>query len=120
MKQAKSLYLVLALAINAATGFAFAASDSEPVAMPASSETQKAATASPATPEEAQLDGKISINTASAETLAKAMNGVGLKKAQAIINFREQYGPFKKLEDLKQVPGIGNTLFERNREHLAL
>ena len=33
------------------------------------------------------------------------MNGVGLKKAQAIVSYREEYGPFKTVEDLKQVPG---------------
>ena len=34
------------------------------------------------------------------------MNGVGLKKAQAIVSYREEYGPFKTVEDLKQVPGM--------------
>ncbi len=46
---------------------------------------------------------KVSINRASAEQLAQALNGVGLKKAQAIVSYREEYGPFKTLDDLKQV-----------------
>ncbi len=47
---------------------------------------------------------KVSINHASAEQqLAQALNGVGLKKAQAIVSYREEYGPFKTLDDLKQV-----------------
>ncbi|WP_252149847.1 helix-hairpin-helix domain-containing protein, partial [Escherichia coli] len=37
---------------------------------------------------------RVSINNASAEELARAMNGVGLKKAQAIVSYREEYGPF--------------------------
>lgn len=63
---------------------------------------------------------RISINTASAEELSQAMNGVGLKKAQAIVNYRTEYGPFKSLEDLTQVPGIGRSLVERNQGALKL
>lgn len=63
---------------------------------------------------------RVSINTATAEALAQAMNGVGLKKAQAIVSYREEYGPFKTLDDLKQVPGMGNSLVERNLAHLTL
>lgn len=63
---------------------------------------------------------RVSINAASAEELARVMNGVGLKKAQAIVSYREEYGPFKTVEDLKQVPGMGNALVERNLEHLTL
>ena len=63
---------------------------------------------------------KVSINHASAEQLAQALNGVGLKKAQAIVSYREEYGPFKTLDDLKQVPGMGSALVERNLSHLML
>ena len=35
-------------------------------------------------------------------------------KAQAIVSYREEYGPFKTLDDLKQVPGMGSALVERN------
>ncbi|MDR9891088.1 helix-hairpin-helix domain-containing protein [Pseudenterobacter timonensis] len=63
---------------------------------------------------------KVSINQAPAEELARVMNGVGLKKAQAIVSYREEYGPFKTLDDLKQVPGMGSALVERNLSHLTL
>ncbi len=63
---------------------------------------------------------RVSINSASAEDLARAMNGVGLKKAQAIVSYREEYGPFKTVDDLKQVPGMGSALVERNLSHLTL
>ena len=63
---------------------------------------------------------RVSINNASAAELAKGLNGVGLKKAQAIVSYREEYGPFKTVEDLKQVPGMGNSLVERNLSHLKL
>ena len=63
---------------------------------------------------------KVSINRASAEQLAQALNGVGLKKAQAIVSYREEYGPFKTLDELKQVPGMGSALVERNLAHQTL
>jgi len=63
---------------------------------------------------------KVSINAASAEELARVMNGVGLKKAQAIISYREEFGPFKSIDDLRQVPGMGGALVERNLSHLML
>lgn len=68
-----------------------------------------------------QDDGtRVSINSASAEELAQVMSGVGIKKAQAIVSYRDEYGPFKTLDDLKQVPGMGGTLVERNLAHLKL
>lgn len=63
---------------------------------------------------------QISINEASAEQLSKVMNGVGLKKAQSIVSYREQYGAFTAIEQLKEVPGIGNALVERNASRLKL
>ena len=63
---------------------------------------------------------KVSINSASAEELARAMNGVGLKKAQAIVSYREEYGPFSAIDDLRQVPGLGGALVERNLAVLML
>ena len=65
-------------------------------------------------------EGQISINQATAEQLAAGMNGIGLKKAQAIVNYREQYGPFSAIEQLKEIPGIGNALVERNLARLKL
>ena len=63
---------------------------------------------------------RVSINSDSAADLARVMNGVGLKKAQAIVSYREEYGPFKTVEDLKQVPGMGSSLVERNLAVLTL
>ncbi len=65
-------------------------------------------------------DVAVSINTASAEELAQVINGVGLKKAQAIVSYREEYGPFKELDQLQEVPGIGSALVERNRARIKL
>ena len=42
------------------------------------------------------------------------------KKAQAIVNYREENGPFNSIDDLKQVPGMGNSLVERNLARIKL
>ena len=62
----------------------------------------------------------VNINTADAQTLSKNIKGVGLKKAQAIIAYREQNGSFKSIEDLKKVKGIGNKLLEKNNGLLVI
>ena len=77
-------------------------------------------TKAPATLKAASGEARVSINSASAEELMQAMNGVGLKKAQAIVSYREEFGPFKTVDDLKQVPGMGHSLVERNLAHLML
>lgn len=51
--------------------------------------------------------GKLDINSASAAEIAAAMNGIGLAKAEAIVAYREQHGPFASLDALDDVPGIG-------------
>lgn len=62
----------------------------------------------------------VSINTAGAEQFASVLKGVGLKKAETIVRYREQNGPFTAIEQLQEVPGIGPALFERNRARLKL
>ena len=66
------------------------------------------------------LAGEVNINTADAETLAKNIIGVGEKKALAIVAFRDQHGPFKSVDELTQVKGIGLKLVEKNRESLRI
>lgn len=65
-------------------------------------------------------ENKVSINQADAEELAGAMKGIGLKKAEAIVRYREENGPFTEIEQLQEVPGIGPALLERNRERLKM
>ena len=62
---------------------------------------------------------RIDINTASAETLAEAIHGVGLKRALAIVHYREQHGAFSTVDDLAQVRGIGAKTVEKNRDRLT-
>jgi competence protein ComEA len=63
---------------------------------------------------------KVNINQADAEELASVIKGVGLKKAEAIVRYREQNGPFTQIDQLQEVPGIGPTLLERNRDRLKI
>ena len=57
----------------------------------------------------------ININTASATEIAGAMKGVGLKKADAIVAYRKTHGPFKTIESLTAVKGMGNKTLLRNK-----
>lgn len=63
---------------------------------------------------------RININTASSEQLAEGLDGVGQVKAQAIIDYREQFGPFKAVDELLEVKGIGPALLEKNRSRIVL
>lgn len=64
--------------------------------------------------------GVVNINTADAQSLADNVNGVGLKRAQTIISFREAHGAFKSVDELTQVKGIGPKLVEQNRDNLTV
>ena len=64
--------------------------------------------------------GPVNINTANIESLAKNIKGVGVKKAQAIILYRKAHGPFKRVDDLAKVKGIGAKLLEKNRADLRI
>jgi competence protein ComEA len=64
--------------------------------------------------------GPVNINSADARTLAKELQGVGLTLAQAIVEYREKNGAFKRPEDLAQVRGIGMKVVERNRENIQV
>ncbi|WP_445116526.1 ComEA family DNA-binding protein [Acinetobacter sp. WZC-1] len=62
---------------------------------------------------------KISLNSADVMQLQQ-LSGVGAKKAQAIIEHRNQHGKFKSIDELKHVKGIGPGLFEKNKAQLSL
>ena len=62
----------------------------------------------------------VNINTADAQVLSKNIKGVGLKKAQAIVAYREKHGVFESVEDLKKVKGIGVKLLEKNTDTIVV
>ena len=62
----------------------------------------------------------VNINLASAEVMAEALHGVGITKAQRIIEYREAHGPFEHIEELAAVRGIGLDTVEKNRDVIRL
>ena len=61
----------------------------------------------------------VDINSAGPQALAEAIDGVGLKRAQAIIVYREQNGPFDSVDQLVNVQGIGPKIVENSRGNLT-
>ncbi len=61
----------------------------------------------------------VDVNTASPQALAEAMHGVGIKRAQAIVRYREQNGAFSSVDQLAQVRGISVNIVERNRHRVT-
>jgi len=64
--------------------------------------------------------GPVDINTADAATISKELDGVGLTKAQAIVEYRKKHGPFKSAADLSLVKGIGERTVELNRDNIRV
>lgn len=62
----------------------------------------------------------VDVNTATAEQLAEALQGVGPAKAAAIIAYREANGDFEHIDELVNVRGIGMATVDRNRERIEL
>lgn len=63
---------------------------------------------------------KVSLNRGTADQLQQVLSGVGEKKAQAIVEYRNKNGKFNSIEDLQKVKGIGPKLFEKNKSRLTL
>ena len=64
--------------------------------------------------------GPVDINTADAATLAAAINGVGEKRAETIVEYRNTHGPFASVDDLARIKGIGSATIDRNRDSLTV
>lgn len=75
---------------------------------------------SPAAYAEKKHVAPVNINTASAETLASALDGVGLSKAEAIVAYRKQHGSFKNPAELSNVKGIGSSTVAKNKARIAI
>ena len=64
--------------------------------------------------------GEVDINTATATEIAAALVGVGDVKAEAIVAYREEHGPFNSADELTLVKGIGKALVDKNRENILV
>lgn len=63
---------------------------------------------------------QVNINSASAAEIQDKLIGIGAKKAQAIVEYREKNGGFRSVEQLKEVSGIGGATLEKNRDRIVL
>ncbi len=68
----------------------------------------------------AAAERTVDINSADATTLAEVMVGIGPSKAQAIVSYRKENGPFKSVDDLGLIKGIGNATIDKNRARLTV
>ena len=62
----------------------------------------------------------VNVNEADAETIANTLRGVGFKRAQAIVDYREQHGRFYSAEELTAVKGIGQSTVEKNLSRITI
>lgn len=65
------------------------------------------------------VTGKVNINSATASEL-QSLNGIGEAKAKAIIEYREKNGNFEKIEDIKNVSGIGDSVYEKIKDNITI
>lgn len=68
---------------------------------------------------EESADGKININSASAEQLAN-LKGIGEKMSERIIKYRQDNGPFMSIEEIMKVSGISEKKFEDIKDYISI
>ena len=71
------------------------------------------------TPSWAGAAGKINLNKATAAELSQ-LKGIGMKYAERIVQYRDKNGPFKNVEDLLNVQGIGSKTLEKNKDRIIV
>lgn len=114
MKLIKSLF-ASALILGAATSLAAEKPVKNQVQAEQTVQTQEAQSQST----QAAVVNQVNINTATASELQKALVGIGAKKAEAIVQYREKHGAFTAAEQLMEVQGIGKATFEKNKERIV-
>lgn len=62
----------------------------------------------------------VDVNTADAATISKSLKGIGMSKAEAIVEYRKKHGPFKNADELSLVKGIGERTVEINRSDIKV
>lgn len=64
-------------------------------------------------------DGRININEASKDLLM-TLPGIGESKADAVIQYRSEHGAFGSIEEIQNVPGIKNAVFQNIKDHITV
>lgn len=62
----------------------------------------------------------VNINAADVESIASALIGIGPAKAQAIVDYREEFGAFVQIQDITNVPGIGMATLDQIKSLITL
>lgn len=68
---------------------------------------------------ESSITAKININTATISELM-TLSGIGESKAQAILTYRSENGSFKNIEEIKNVPGIGESIYQKIKDNITI
>ena len=63
---------------------------------------------------------KVNINTADENTLSENLTGIGPAIAERIISYRNHYGGFQTIDELKNVKGIGEKIFEKIKDNITV
>lgn len=63
---------------------------------------------------------KVDLNSASADEIAKTLSGVGPRKAQAMVKYRSEVGPFRSMDEVLEVKGFGPSILARNKDRIQL
>ncbi len=66
------------------------------------------------------LAAPVNINTATASEIADALNGIGIKKAEAVVDYRSANGVFDSAEQIVNVKGIGQSIYEKNKADILV
>ncbi len=70
--------------------------------------------------ETTQQVNQLDINAADATSIAAALDGIGMVKAQEIVDYREMFGKFRSIDELTEVQGIGAATVEKNRHRIVI
>ncbi|EDP46737.1 ComEA family DNA-binding protein [Rickettsiella grylli] len=66
------------------------------------------------------VSARININTVDEATLVDELKGIGIKRAKAIIAYRDVHGPFKSIDDLIKIKEISKRIVDLNREKITV
>ncbi len=66
------------------------------------------------------LAGPVDLNSADAATLARELDGIGMARAKAIVEYREHNGKFRSVDEMLNVKGIGPQVLEQNKANLQV
>lgn len=112
----KQLHFVLASLIAFCASPTFAQTQVEE-AMPSNVVEQVSHSQTEAKSQDVNL---VNLNTATAAEIQDKLVGIGAKKAQAIVEYREKHGKFISIEQVTEVSGIGKATLDKNRDRIVL